>query len=206
MAITLPVNIGTVRLSLGANKTVYYPRVFGMHNNQLQGFINQTIFRKNQELIHQQAGAMDTTVVEMLGYYEIKNNQRDVLSMSLSNYTYHYQAAHGLTVIKSLTFDLKEKKLSKLRDLFKPGSDYVQRLSELISTQIRQRDMPILGEFKGIRPNQDFYIADKALIIYFQLYEITPYVFGFPMFPISVYDLQDLIDENSPLGRMLANN
>ncbi|WP_342669952.1 hypothetical protein [Pseudobacillus wudalianchiensis] len=42
--------------------------------------------------------------------------------------------------------------------------------------------------------------------MYFQLYEITPYVFGFPMFLISVYNLQDIIDENGLLGRMAANN
>ena len=49
-------------------------------------------------------------------------------------------------------------------------------------------------------------MADKALVIYFQLYDITPYVFGFPMFPISVYEIQDIIDENGPLGRMAVNN
>ena len=56
--------------------------------------------------ISQQVGDMPTTVEEMLGLYEIKNNQRQVLSLSISNYTYHQQAAHGMTVIQSLTFDL----------------------------------------------------------------------------------------------------
>jgi hypothetical protein len=37
-------------------------------------------------------------------------------------------------------------------------------------------------------------------IIYFQLYEMTGYIFGFPMFPISLFEIQD-IDEKSPLGR-----
>ncbi|WP_368073024.1 RsiV family protein [Virgibacillus salinus] len=57
-----------------------------------------------------------------------------------------------------------------------------------------------------MQPDQDFYIADKALVIYFQLYEITPYVFGFPMFPISVYAIKDIINEDGPLGRMAENN
>lgn len=203
---TLPVNIKTVKMSSGPNKTVYYPKVIGMLDQVWERSINRTIAFQTQQLIDQQVGNMPTTVVEMLGLFEIKNNQRQVLSLSLSNYTYHHQAAHGMTYIKSLTFDLKNRKLCDLKDLFKPGSDYVKRLSTLIDAQIKQRNITLLNDFTGIQPNQDFYIADKALVIYFQLYDITPYVFGFPMFPISVYDIADIIDENGPLGRMAVNN
>lgn len=192
-------------ISTGPTKVVYYPRVSGMQNKQLQEFINNTILRQNQQLINEQTGNMDTTVVDLYGYYEIKNNQRDVLSLSLNNYVYHYHAAHGMTVIKSLTFDLQKGKQAELKDLFKQGSDYVKRISDLIDVQIKERDIPLLIDFTAIKPDQDFYIADKALVVYFQLYEITPYAYGFPMFPISVYDLQDIIDENGPLGRMGVN-
>ncbi|OAH60929.1 hypothetical protein AWH49_14620 [Domibacillus aminovorans] len=185
---------------------VFYPKVIGMQDQGMERSINRAIAYQTQQLINQQVGNMPTTVVQMLGSYEIKNNQRQVLSLSLSNYTYHDHAAHGMTYIKSLTFDLQKEKLCELKDLFKPGSDYVKRLSTLIRMQIKQRDIQLLGDFTEIQPNQDFYIADKALVIYFQLYEITPYAFGFPMFPISVFDLQDIIDENGPLGRMAVND
>jgi len=111
-----------------------------------------------------------------------------------------------MTYIKSLTFDLKKGKLCELKDLFKSGSDYVTRLSAIVQTQFKQRDIPVINGFTAIKSNQDFYIADKVLVVYFQLYDITPYAFGFPMFPISVYDIQDIIDENGPLGRMAVNN
>ena len=199
---TLPVSIHTVKITSGPDKKVLYPQVIEMQNQELETSINRTISDQTQQLINQQIGNMPTSVEQMLGLYEIKNNQRQVLSLSLSNYTYHYHAAHGMTYIKSLTFDLQKGKLCELKDLFKPGSDYVQTLSTLIHTQIKQRDIQLLNDFTVIRPNQDFYIADKVLVVYFQLYEITPYVFGFPMFPISVYEIQDLIDENGPLGRM----
>ncbi|MEH6986511.1 DUF3298 and DUF4163 domain-containing protein [Cytobacillus firmus] len=205
MAINFPVGIKTMTISTGPTKVVYYPRVSGMQNKQLQEFINNTILRQNQQLINEQTGNMDTTVVDLYGYYEIKNNQRDVLSLSLNNYVYHYHAAHGMTVIKSLTFNLQKGKQATLKDLFKPGSNYVKRISDLIAVQIKERDIPLLVDFTAIKPDQDFYIADKALVVYFQLYEITPYAYGFPMFPISVYDLQDIIDENGPLGRMAVN-
>ena len=199
---SLPVSIHTVKITSGPDKKVLYPQVMGMQNQELEKSLNRAIFDQTQQLINQQIGNMPTSVEQMLGLYEIKNNQRQVLSLSLSNYTYHYHAAHGMTYIKSLTFDLQKGKLCELKDLFKPGSDYVKTLSTLIHTQIKQRDIQLLNGFTVIRPNQDFYIADKVLVVYFQLYEITPYVFGFPMFPISVYDIQDFIDENGPLGRM----
>ncbi|WP_226669598.1 DUF3298 and DUF4163 domain-containing protein [Metabacillus litoralis] len=206
MPITLPVTIKTLKISSGPKITVFYPKVLNIANQQLQKIINTTIVYETQKLINEQVGNMPTTVEEMLGYYEIKNNQRKVLSLTLSNYTYHYHAAHGMTYLQSLTFDLEKEKQCQLRDLFKPGVDYVKKLSEIIKKQMKQRDIPLLNEFSTIKPNQDFYIADKTLVIYFQLYEITPYVFGFPMFPISVYDIQDIIDEDGPLGRMAVNN
>lgn len=206
MSLSFPVNISTVSVSTNQDIIVYYPQVFNYQNQELEGFINNTIMDQVQQLVDQQINNMPTQVIEMLGTYEIKNNQRNVFSLSLSNYTYHDHAAHGMTYIKSLTFDLQEGKLCELEDLFQQGSDYIERLSTLIKLQIKQREIQLLDEFNAILPNQDFYVADKVLVIYFQLYEITPYYYGFPMFPISVYDLQDIINENGPLGRMAVNN
>lgn len=205
MPILLPVNIKTASISEGTNKRVIYPQVIGMQNHESEKLINRTIVNQTQELINKQVGNMPTTVEEMLGLYEIKNNQRNVLSLSLSNYTYHYHAAHGMTFIKSLTFDLEKAKSCELKDLFKPGSNYIQRISTLIKEQIVDRKIQLISDFTVVKPNQDYYIADKSLVIYFQLYEITPYVFGFPMFPISIYDIQNIIDEMGPLGRMAEN-
>ncbi|WP_175596737.1 DUF3298 and DUF4163 domain-containing protein [Bacillus sp. MRMR6] len=206
MPINFPVHIHTQRVSTGPKKIVYFPKVIRMDNNQFERSINRAIVRQTQALIDQQVGNMPSTVEEMLGLYEIKNNQRDVLSLSLSNYTYHQKAAHGMTYIKSLTFDLQKGNHCELKDLFKSNSNYVKRLSELIKIQIEQREIPLLDNFTAIQPDQDFYIADKTLVIYFQLYEITPYVYGFPMFPISVFDLQEIIEDNGALGRMAENN
>lgn len=80
-----------------------------MKNRDLEKMINRTIMQQTKQLIQQQAGDIPTPIEEMIGSYEIKNNQRNILSMSLSNYAYHYHAAHGMTYIKSLTFDLKKE-------------------------------------------------------------------------------------------------
>lgn len=198
--------IRTVQLNRGNNQIVYYPQVAIKQNYVWENKINHAITQNVYELITLQVENVPSPIEEMLGLYEIKNNQRQVLSLSLSNYTYYQHAAHGMTYIQSLTFDLEKESICKLEDLFKPGSDYVQEISAIVKTQIQQRDIPLLNGFSEIKVNQDFYIADKALVIYFQLYEISPYVVGFSMFPISVFDLVAIIDENGPLGRMAMNN
>lgn len=202
----LPVSITTLFMKNGPKKTVLYPQVFGMSNQQWKMKMNHAILELTKKLINEQIGNMPTKVEEMLGLYEIKNNQRQVLSLSLTNYTYHFHAAHGMTYIESLTFDMQKERICTLKDLFKPDSDYIQRISALIHEQIKQRDIGLLTPFTMIKPDQDFYLADKTIVIYFQLYDITPYSFGFPMFPISLYDLQDIIEESGPLGRLATNN
>ena len=205
MPISFPVRIQTHQLTYGPKINVYYPSVKDMKNKYVEHYINYTIGTETQRLINEQVGNMPSALEEMIGSYEIKNNQRNILSLSLSNYTYHYHAAHGMTYIKSQTFDLLNGKKYQLKDLFKPGSNYIMTLSAIIKAQIEKRDLPTINPFTSIQPDQDFYIADQSLVIYFQLYDLAPYAFGFPMFPISVYEIQDIIDENGPLGRMMAS-
>lgn len=202
----LPVNINTYYVSDGAKQTVFFPQVNCLKNLRWQMTVNDAIIVQAKKMMLDQKGDIPTTVEEMIGNFEIKNNQRQVLSLTLKNYTYHQQAAHGMTVIKSLTFDMLKEEICMLKDLFLVNSNYIERISSIIKAQIQARDIPLIEEFTRIDSNQDFYIADKALVIYFQLYDLTPYVFGFPMFPISVYEVADIIDENGPLGRMLENN
>ena len=204
--ISFPVRTKTFKLTTGPQKIIYYPQVYRMSKQNLQALINNAIVNEVHKTIVWNSGDTMTPLVEMIGTYELKNNQRNVLSLTLSNYSYYYNAAHGMTNIKSLTFDLEKGRLCELSDLFKQGSNYVETISKLIHAQIEQRNIPLINDFTVIRPNQYFYIADKTLVIYFQLYELTPYVFGFPMFPISVYDIQDIIEEEGPLGRMAMNN
>lgn len=104
-----PMPVSTVRLDYGPNQLVYYPHVTYKWDHSWENEMNEAIKELVKKQIAQQVGDMPTTVEEMLGLYEIKNNQRQVLSLSLSNYTYHEKAAHGMTTIESLTFDIEKR-------------------------------------------------------------------------------------------------
>ncbi|WP_336497772.1 hypothetical protein [Psychrobacillus sp. FJAT-51614] len=51
-------------------------------------------------------------------------------------------------------------KLVELKDLFEPNSQYVKILSEIIDKKIAEWEVPVLEEFKEIRMDQYFYLAD----------------------------------------------
>jgi len=199
----------TQRIPLQQSSYIDYPVVVGMVNTAIQDKINCAILSMVKELYSDQVrqlvdqGYPQVPPMDIMGWYEIKTNERGILSLSLGNYTMAYPAAHGWTIIKSLTFDIRTGKLYRLYDLFKPDSNYMQILSDLISVQIKVRNIPLISPYPGIKPlNQDYYIADKALVIYYQPVEFTAYVYGFPVFPISVYEIEGLIKPGTPLDKM----
>ncbi|WP_235550394.1 DUF3298 and DUF4163 domain-containing protein [Paenibacillus sp. Soil750] len=195
-----PVSIQTYKV-LKSKLNLMYPAVIHMNAPLVQHKINTTIVDAVNKQLHDQ-GFPQNPETDVTAYYEIKTNERRVLSLSLLNYAFS-GGAHGMTIQQSLTFSTETGQSYTLKDLFKPGSDYVKRISDIVAAEIKQREIPLLVEFKGIRPDQDFYIADKSLVIYFQLYELAAYVYGFLYFPISVYELQDIIAEDGPLGKMM---
>lgn len=199
-----PVPIRTMEIK-NQRMTIYYPHIGTISNPRVQQKMNEAIFKRVESLIRLQHERQDShTFAEMIGFFEIKTNERNILSLTLSNYAISSHAANGLTVMDSLTFDVATGKEYSLEELFIPGSAYNRKLTSIIKKQMDERDIPVLTDFNHIAPDQNYYIADKALVIYFQSIEITPHYVGLPMFPISVYQLEDIIAPDGPLGRMLS--
>ncbi len=107
-----------------------------------------------------------------------------------------------MTIVYSLTMDTATGENYQLHQLFVPGNAYMDIINAEIERQIKVRDIPLLDGFKGIAPNQDYYVSDQVLVIYFQLYELSPYVAGFPYFPIPLYMLTNVIPEDGLLSRL----
>ncbi|WP_227002708.1 RsiV family protein [Salicibibacter kimchii] len=79
--------------------------------------------------------------------------------------------------------------------------DFIQLSNNKSSTYFMIRGMAM--GYEGIAATQPFYVADKTLVIFFDLYDLLPYAYGIPYFPISVYSMMDLLNEDGPLGSML---
>jgi hypothetical protein len=147
--VSIPVPIQTYYLSPRPQVYVYYPVVYGLSNPQVEARINQTILAVLNPMLRER-GWDSPELVDLNGWFEIKTNEKEILSLSLLVYSYT-GGAHGLTVNKSLTFDVTTGKLYTLGELFKPDSNYVQRLSVIIQRQITERKIQLLqfGNHRG---------------------------------------------------------
>ena len=133
---------------------------------------------------------------EAIYNYKIAYNKNNILSIPLTMYEFT-GGAHGLTNIKSFNYDLVKEKELKLEDLFKANSNYKEVINNHIKEEIsKQPENYFQGQdgFSSIKDNQDFYISDEGIVIYFSLYDIAPYSSGIPMFTITWDEIIDYLE------------
>ncbi|MCC5911792.1 MAG: DUF3298 and DUF4163 domain-containing protein [Clostridiaceae bacterium] len=179
-----------------------YPDVVGLKNQEAEVKINGIIQEEIYKMIVEQGYEEDYTK-EIWGEYEVKLIDEEVLSILLYIYSYSKGAAHGMTALKAINVSLEKGEVYELQDLFIKNSGYIETINEIVKEEIHQRDIPLLVAFETIDKKQDFYLTSEALVVFFQLYEYTPYVYGIPKFSIPYRVLVDKIDEVSPLNHLI---
>ncbi|MDD4297550.1 MAG: DUF3298 domain-containing protein [Ruminiclostridium sp.] len=198
LLIKRPVDIIT-RMYRARDISMLYPQVMGHESVNANTRMNMTIRNQTMGLAKALVQPDMRTVID--GSYEIKNNQRGILSLSLIGLA-DFGGAHPMTMVKSLTMDTSTGENLALHQLFMQDEQYKKIINTEILRQIKVREIPLLDSFNGISPEQDYYVSDQVLVIYFQLYELSPYAAGFPYFPIPIFMLSSVIPENSILSRM----
>ncbi|GBF32712.1 anti-SigV factor [Desulfocucumis palustris] len=186
---------------------IVYPQVTGLPDQEVQEQINRAIEQTVYTLMAEQRVWPDSAglkIEEMIGTYEIEVNKNGILSIRFENYMYPEHAAHGTTMVKSITVDLNTGKVYTLRDLFRPGTDYIIVLNKLISQQFKEQDIPMINEFNGITIQQEFYLTPTDLVIYFQAYEYTPGSVGIPEFKIPYRTIINYINQEGPGAWLLT--
>ncbi|HZK28377.1 MAG TPA: DUF3298 domain-containing protein [Thermoclostridium sp.] len=179
------------------NISMLYPQVAGHENVNANMLMNIAIRNAVMDLAKSLQQLDLPTTID--GSFEIKNNQRGIFSLLLIGFA-EFGGAHPMTKTLSLTMDNKTGENYPLSRLFLPG--YMEIINKEIQRQITLREIPILDEFSGISPSQDYYVSDHTLIIYYQLYELSPYYIGFPYFPIPLYMLSSVIPQDGILDRL----
>jgi hypothetical protein len=184
--------------------TLSYPYVTGLPNPEAAVKINAVIQDLVFRLLRDEGYARDRTK-EFWGSYKIRVNQNGVLSLSVELNYYEQGAAHGMTVVKSLTFDLHSGHAYRFPELFRKGSNCKEIINYIVKHQMEEREVPLIAEFDGIRDDPDYYLTDQALVVYFQLYEYTPYAYGFPEFSIPYRYLLPVADPAGPIPRLIRS-
>ncbi|MCR4434446.1 MAG: DUF4163 domain-containing protein [Clostridiales bacterium] len=208
-----PISIRTVREASETDKikiTLQFPQIEGLNDKTVQEGIN-SILRKAAEAARDEGLKNADDIAENPdGYagspnkyetyfdYRLKYNQNGLLSVIFMNYQYT-GGAHGITVQSSHTFNLKTGEEYKLKDLMQRDADYISFISGIVKNQIDERvkegllpDYSITP-FKAIKDEQDFYLSNHAVVVYFQQYEYFPYAAGIQKFAVDFSELKDML-------------
>jgi len=184
-----------------ADYIVYYPVVEGIKDPAAERTVNARLKELSQVKPVPADQKLDYTYS---GDFQVQFYKHNLLVLKLDGYRYPLGAAHGMPSMVFALIDLASGRMYGLKDLFKPGSDYVKRLSDIVGRQIEedpQYSYVFPGSYKGISPNQSFYVTEDALHLVFEPYEIAPYAAGFPTFTIPFAQIRDMIDTNGEFWR-----
>jgi uncharacterized protein DUF3298/peptidoglycan-N-acetylmuramic acid deacetylase PdaC-like protein len=142
--------------------------------------------------------------------YEVALAQDDLISIKYVVSSYYQGAAHPNTGSDVINYDLKNGKLLKLSDLFKPGSKYLQAIANYCIGDLKKQ-----GKDKGLMDEeinqgaaataqnyQSWTITKRGLGITFDAYQVGPYAAG-PQYVLVPYSsLKDLINPDGPVGQL----
>lgn len=197
------------------NYLIYIPIVQGIEDKNVEIEINNKLremsyFRPSENNGIQ--GNLTITENDVLNYnyygdFNIKYFGNNLLVLEIEGYYYPLGAAHGMPYRKTPIIDLVTGKFYALGDLFMGGVYWVGELNKIISNMIendKQYEYVFKDQFKGIKENQDFYVDNNNLYIYFQPYEIGPYSAGFITFKIPFSEIQEMINKNGDFYKALV--
>ena len=141
--------------------------------------------------------------------YSVSLAQDDLVSIDFSVSSYYQGAAHPNQYAETLNYDLKNGKVLKLGDLFKPGAKYLQAIASYciadLKKQAAQNGLTPEEIEKGAAAKADNYlgwtITRRGLGFTFDPYQVGPYASG-PQFVVVPYsDLKDMINPDGPVAQ-----
>lgn len=177
------------------NYLVYYPQLSGIADQDVQNSINAKLKSMSVKSGINPEAELDYSYE---GDFSTEFNKKNLLVLEMTAYNFPFGAAHGMPFMKYAHINVKSGKFYELKDLFKSNSDYVKVLSDIVGKQIKEHgeEMGIWPDsYRGIAPNQPFFITKDALNLYFQPYEIAPYAAGFPTFTIPFGEIMNIINK-----------
>jgi hypothetical protein len=180
---------------------VSYPYADGLKDLGLQYRLNRTLINKIHQMLKDQF--RDASNLTIQGGYEVKLNASGLLSFYFNHSSMVLGSAHGMSAADSVSFAADSAEPLTLKQLFRTDTAYIKPLDEEIRRQMKKREIPLIRGFRGIRSDNGFYLTPKALVLYFQTYEYTPYVYGIPEFPIPYGALTGVLDYTGPLRALL---
>lgn len=175
---------------------LYGKEKFNFYNKyqavQLQNYIKNELFKEAKELYEYNVqNGYPIMVYDIVKKYEITYNTENIISLYFDDYRFT-GGAHGNTIRTSQNWDLIEGKEIPLKLFYPKNPNYVQKILQEVNKQIKEQ---IQVDEKMYFDNycelvvetfnvENYFLYSEYMEVFFQQYDIAPYVSGIPTFII----------------------
>lgn len=146
----------------------------------ISGKINQVIREEIKNFLT--AAREPNPSVTAATSYTIPLDNGKILSILLTEYVNYEGAAHPLTFMRALNFDLTKGTLINVADISKYTKKKIspKELTKKLKAHAKREDFMLFSDFKELEKlPENFYFDDKLhLHFLFQQYEVAPYAVG----------------------------
>ncbi len=136
--------------------------------------------------------------------YDIFHNENGILSLRLWVSIYMKGAAHPGAFAHSFNYDLYNRKMLALDNLFQPQAAYLDSLAAICQAEIASRDAAYWPD--GAAADAGNYriwnIRNDGLLVTFNEYQVAPYAAGPQEVFIPFAHLSGLLDPGGAIGRV----
>lgn len=197
-----------------------YPVIKGVHAKDAEAAINENIAKWILERTTQ--FRQDMTTVDAVAAmnlpgdnrisisYTVKIKTDHVLGLTWDVYLEYIGSAHPSEVLLPVMYDLDTGAQITLANIFKPGSNYLKRISQICTQQLTAKlaesGYPLFED--GLKPLtrnfSNFLIRPDGLYFLFNPYQVAPYVEGLQDVVVPYAALGDILQPGGPVAEIQA--
>jgi hypothetical protein len=193
-----------------------YPQVAGAENfnSLVEQFVTKLIndFKRNPGVKPPAGAPADALNVG----YTLRLASDDIQSAVFTISRLEHGMAHPAYEFRVVNYDAKAGRELQLADLFKPGSDYLQRISaaaiarlRMINQEYGDETPTFLGDPEYVenasakaKNYQHWTLTARGLAITFEPYQVGPFAAGSPNVLIPYAELKDVLRPGGPLASL----
>lgn len=201
---------------IGENKYFYYDLKYPVIHNVKNGYfqVNEDILKNLNETINSSVYSFKQGILEeeqQINAVNPDGSKTKVNYRVYSNYDITFNKNHVLSLVLHLTamddnstqyddlysynIDLLTGNQLLLKDIFRPGVNYLKLVSDFINFKISQNPESYYpNNIVDIPEDQSFYLTDQGIVIYFGLDEISPAANGIPKFLMEFTNFESYIN------------
>lgn len=173
---------------------VSYPHVSGL-KTEVGNKINALFLNNINAELKKVAKTSENPMTLSIGF-TLRTSKHNILSITTYLEGYMEKMAHPWHRIDAYNFTASTGKSISFKELWK-GRDRTV-LNGMVKKYITAKYGD--NEFGQVSEKQNFYLTDDSLVIFFNEYEIGPYVMGQPEAVIKLSNLKNMLDPKGPLG------